>query len=106
VLDLWHGSLSCSEGSGGVGRTRQERYASAAQNARRFRKYQLWGDPDRVLADMTPCMTANAVDPAAARALVDKTFNSPSLPADPSGPVLTHVSPNPPRRLPGRPAAR
>jgi hypothetical protein len=40
-----------------------------------FKKYRLWGDPARVLEDATPCMTANAVDPAAARALITTTFS-------------------------------
>ena len=39
-----------------------------------FKKYRLWGDPDRVLADMAPCQQANGVDPARARALVEATF--------------------------------
>src|SRR5262249_18571097 len=39
-----------------------------------FKKYQLWGDPDRVLADATPCMQANGVDRERARALVVATF--------------------------------
>ena len=32
------------------------------------------GDPDQILADATPCMAANGVDPAVARGLVLKTF--------------------------------
>jgi len=39
-----------------------------------FKKYRLWGDPDRVLEDAAPCMEANGVDPAKARALVTATF--------------------------------
>ena len=39
-----------------------------------FKKYRLWGDPDRVLEDMTPCQQANNVDPVRARALVEATF--------------------------------
>jgi Fe-S oxidoreductase len=39
-----------------------------------FKKYRLWHDPGRVLADMTPCMTASGVDPATARAVVERTF--------------------------------
>ena len=39
-----------------------------------FKKYRLWGDPDRVLEDMTPCQQANNVDPGRARALVEATF--------------------------------
>ena len=39
-----------------------------------FKKYRLWNDPDRVLADMTPCQEANGVDAARARQLVETTF--------------------------------
>ena len=39
-----------------------------------FKKYTLMGDPERVLAEMTPCMTANGVNPERARGLVLKTF--------------------------------
>jgi hypothetical protein len=39
-----------------------------------FKKYRLWGDPDRVLEDVTPCMQANNVDHVKARALVMTTF--------------------------------
>jgi Fe-S oxidoreductase len=39
-----------------------------------YKRYRLWRDPDQVLADMKPCMVANAVDPARARDLVARTF--------------------------------
>jgi hypothetical protein len=39
-----------------------------------FKKYRLWGDPDRVLEDVTPCMQANGADAEKARALVTATF--------------------------------
>jgi Fe-S oxidoreductase len=39
-----------------------------------YKKYVHWGDPERILEDATPCMTANGVDPDRARALVIKTF--------------------------------
>ena len=39
-----------------------------------YKKYRLWADPDRILADITPCQEANGVDPARARELVDRTF--------------------------------
>ena len=39
-----------------------------------FKKYRLWKDPDRVLADMTPCQQASAVDPARAREVVARIF--------------------------------
>lgn len=39
-----------------------------------YKKYVGWADPDRILADATPCMAANGVDPETARGLVIKTF--------------------------------
>jgi Fe-S oxidoreductase len=42
----------------------------------RYKKYRLWRDPDRVLAEMAPCMTANNVKPARAREIVERTFPS------------------------------
>ena len=42
-----------------------------------YKKYVLLGDPDQILADATPCMAANGVDPAVARGLVLKTFVAP-----------------------------
>jgi hypothetical protein len=40
----------------------------------KFKKYRLWADPDRVLADMTPCQQANGVDPERARRFVAQAF--------------------------------
>ena len=40
----------------------------------KFKKYRLWQDPERILAETTPCQQANNVDPARARALVEDTF--------------------------------
>jgi hypothetical protein len=39
-----------------------------------YKKYRLWQDPERVLADIAPCQQANRVDPARARAFVEQTF--------------------------------
>ena len=39
-----------------------------------YKKYKLWRDPERVLAEMAPCMQANNVNEAEARRLVQKTF--------------------------------
>lgn len=49
-----------------------------------FKKYRLWADPERVLADMAPCQLASDVDPGRARALVAETFgpNRPPTTAD------------------------
>jgi Fe-S oxidoreductase len=39
-----------------------------------YKRWVLAGDPERVLAEATPCMEANGVDPARARAFVETTF--------------------------------
>jgi heterodisulfide reductase subunit D len=39
-----------------------------------YKKWMLSGDPEAILAEATPCMEANAVDPATARAFVERTF--------------------------------
>jgi hypothetical protein len=46
----------------------------------KFKKYRHWEDPQRVLADVTPCQIANGVDPERARAIVAETFG----PSDPA----------------------
>lgn len=40
----------------------------------RYKKYRLWQEPERILAEMTPCQRANNVDPARAREFVEETF--------------------------------
>ena len=45
-----------------------------------FKKYRLWQDPERVLAETTPCQIANGVDPERARTVVTETFG-PGAPA-------------------------
>jgi Fe-S oxidoreductase len=50
----------------------------------KYKKYRLWQDPERVLADATPCQQANHVDPARARRLVEATFGR-RPPAAPAG---------------------
>src|SRR5438094_438220 len=40
----------------------------------RYKTFRLWQDPERVLAESTPCQTANHVEPTRARDLVEKTF--------------------------------
>jgi hypothetical protein len=37
-----------------------------------------WADPERILEDATPCMTANGVDADTARGLIIKTFSKQS----------------------------
>jgi Fe-S oxidoreductase len=40
----------------------------------KFKKYRLWQDPERVLAETTPCQRANNVDAARARSVVVEAF--------------------------------
>jgi capsid portal protein len=49
----------------------------------RYKKFRLWQDPERVLEASTPCQTANHVDPARARQLVEKVFGR--IPVGPDG---------------------
>jgi hypothetical protein len=42
----------------------------------KYKKYRLWQDPDRVLADMAPCMQASDLAPEGARMVVQQTFPS------------------------------
>jgi Fe-S oxidoreductase len=46
-----------------------------------YKKYRLWADPDRILADASPCEQANGVDHARARAYVEKTFGTAAVPS-------------------------
>jgi Fe-S oxidoreductase len=39
-----------------------------------YKKWMLSADPEAILADATPCMEANGVDPRRARAFVERTF--------------------------------
>jgi Fe-S oxidoreductase len=39
-----------------------------------YKKYRLWKDPERVLAEMTPCQQASGVDPGRARDVVTRIF--------------------------------
>jgi len=39
-----------------------------------YKRWMLSGDPEAILANATPCMEANGVDPTAARAFVERTF--------------------------------
>jgi len=40
----------------------------------KFKKYRLWQDPERVLAETTPCQRANQIDITRARAVVQEAF--------------------------------
>src|SRR6266545_1030873 len=39
-----------------------------------YKRWMLSGDPEAIMADATPCMEANGVEPATARAFVERTF--------------------------------
>src|SRR5947207_3137304 len=77
---VYHGCQRMTCGFEAEGRITIEHYLSVFARALgiefedQFKKYRLWGDPDRVLEDATPCMQANGVDPDKARALVMATF--------------------------------
>jgi heterodisulfide reductase subunit D len=51
-----------------------------------YKKWVLSGDPDAILADATPCMEANGVDPARARAFVERAFGPRPRPATDAAP--------------------
>jgi Fe-S oxidoreductase len=77
---IYHGCQRMICGFEAEGRIVIEHYLSVFARALgiefedQFKKYRLWGDPERVLEDATPCMEANGVDPVAARALIATTF--------------------------------
>jgi hypothetical protein len=39
-----------------------------------YKRWMLSGDPEAIMAEATPCMEVNGVEPAAARAFVERTF--------------------------------
>jgi hypothetical protein len=55
----------------------------------RYKKFRLWQDPERVLEESTPCQTANHVDPARARQLVEKTFGRITTGSDANSPAAS-----------------
>src|SRR5947208_11844022 len=50
----------------------------------KYKTYRLSRDPERILAETTPCQQANNVDPARAREFVERTFGRPAAPGDAS----------------------
>ncbi|MGH7354017.1 MAG: heterodisulfide reductase-related iron-sulfur binding cluster [Candidatus Rokuibacteriota bacterium] len=77
---IYHGCQRMICGFEAEGRLTIEHYLSVFARALgiefedTFKKYRLWNDPERVLADMTPCQEVNGVDRARARQLVEATF--------------------------------
>lgn len=93
LAGIYHGCQRMICGFEAEGRITIEHYLSVFARALgiefedQFKKYRLWGDPERVLEDMAPCQLANHVDPEKARALVMATFArgpAPGAPATPS----------------------
>ena len=86
LAGIYHGCQRMICGFEAEGRITIEHYLSVFARALgiefedQFKKYRLWGDPDRVLEDMAPCQQANGVDPEKARALVMATFAHRSAP--------------------------
>jgi Fe-S oxidoreductase len=80
LAGIYHGCQRMICGFEAEGRITIEHYLSVFARGLgiefedQFKKYRLWGDPDRVLEDMAPCQQANGVDPERARALVMATF--------------------------------
>jgi len=52
-----------------------------------YKRWMLAGDPEAVMAEAAPCMEANGVEPAAARAFVERTFVPLRRPAPADGAV-------------------
>jgi heterodisulfide reductase subunit D len=86
LAGIYHGCQRMICGFEAEGRITIEHYLSVFARALgiefedQFKKYRLWGDPDRVLEDMAPCQQANGVDPEKARALVMAMFARRSAP--------------------------
>src|SRR4030095_2506718 len=86
LAGIYHGCQRMICGFEAEGRITIEHYLSVFARALgiefedQFKKYQLWGDPDRILEDMTPCQQLNGVDPEKARALVTATFGRRATP--------------------------
>lgn len=80
LATIYHGCQRLLCGFEAEGRIAVEHYLSVFARALgiefedKYKKYRLWQDPERVLADAAPCQRANGVDPARARALATETF--------------------------------
>ncbi len=90
LATIYHGCQRLLCGFEAEGRIVVEHYLSVFARALgiefedRYKKYRLWQDPERVLADATPCQRANGVDPARAREFVTETFGRLTPPPDPT----------------------
>ena len=88
LATIYHGCQRLLCGFQAEGRVVVEHYLSVFARALgidfedKYKTYRLWEDPERVLADTTPCQRTNGVDPARARQLVNATFGRLAPPAD------------------------
>ena len=88
LATIYHGCQRLLCGFEAEGRIAVEHYLSVFARALgiefedKYKTYRLWQDPERVLADTTPCQLANGVDPARARELVTRTFGRLDPPPD------------------------
>jgi hypothetical protein len=93
LATIYHGCQRLLCGFEVEGRIVVEHYLSVFARALgiefedKYKKYRLWQDPERVLADAAPCQRANGVDPARARALATGTFGPLTPPPTPSSPL-------------------
>jgi Fe-S oxidoreductase len=89
LATIYHGCQRLLCGFQAEGRVVVEHYLSVFARALgiefedKYKTYRLWEDPERVLADTTPCQRANGIDPARARQLVDTTFGRRAPATDP-----------------------
>jgi len=87
LATIYHGCQRLVCGFEAEGRIAVEHYLSVFARALgiefedTYKKYRLWADPERVLADAAPCARASGVDPARARRFVEQTFGR-RAPAD------------------------
>jgi len=88
LATIYHGCQRLICGFEAEGAIRIEHYLSVFARGLgidfedRYKTYRLWQDPERVLAEMTPCQQANRVDSARARDLVERTFGRYAAPPD------------------------
>src|SRR5262245_34627782 len=88
LATIYHGCQRLICGFEAEGAIRVEHYLSVFARGLgidfedRYKRYRLWQDPERVLAETTPCQQANRVDPVRARELVEGTFGRYTAPPD------------------------
>ena len=84
LATIYHGCQRLLCGFEAEGRIGVEHYLSVFARALgiefedTYKKYRLWGAPERVRPAAAPCALASGVDPARARRFVEETFGRPS----------------------------